>query len=343
MGMREPTVSVCVPTYNGAAFLAETLASIAAQTFEDYEVLIVDDGSKDSTVDIAESYAVSDKRVRVIRNTERAGSSARNANQCAKHARGEWLKFLYQDDVMTPTCLEQMLDAGRHGPFVITWHGYLFEPNVDEPTRRFYESLPTLELVLPGGYATIDQFCDAVLKHWGINFIGPTSTSLIRRDCFERHGGFSPHIVTFPDTECWIRLGNSEGLAIATERLVMFRVHGNSISAEIRDHRSPQRYRHSLEGLALQCKLARAPAYEAIRNRARAQPGMVDPENTAQGWAQEARSNAIDTSFRTRDPTTFKEWQTFCAKHMEVQAVLRSVDATMSRRTRLKEFLKARL
>src|SRR3954466_13368966 len=93
---RRPTVSVCVPTYNGAAFLTETLASIAAQTFENYEVLIVDDGSKDSTVDLAEAYAASDARVRVLRNGERAGSSARNANQCAKHARGDWLKFLYQ-------------------------------------------------------------------------------------------------------------------------------------------------------------------------------------------------------------------------------------------------------
>ncbi len=343
MGVQRPTVSVCVPTYNGAAFLAETLASIAVQTFENYEVLVVDDGSTDGTVDIGEAYAASDTRVRVIRNGERAGSSARNANQCAKHARGDWIKFLFQDDVMTPGCLERMLDAGRHGPFVITWHGYLFERNVDESTRRFYESLPTLESELPVGYATSDQFCDAVLTHWGVNFIGPTSTSLVRRDCFERHGGFSPHIVTFPDTECWIRLGSNEGLAIATERLVMFRVHGTSISAGIRDHRSPQRYRHSLEGLALQCKLARAPAYEAIRNRARTRHGMVDPEETAQEWAQEARSNAIDTSFRTRDRTTFKEWQSFCAKHAEVQAVLRSVDATMSRRTRLKEFLKARL
>lgn len=341
--MQQPAVSVCVPTYNGAAFVAETLASISAQTFDNYEVLVVDDGSTDGTVDIAEAYAASDARVRVIRNTERAGSSARNANQCVRHARGEWIKFLYQDDLITPRCLEHMLDAGRRGPFVIAWHGYLVEPNVEESTRRFYESLPTLESVLPGSYATTDQFCDAVLTHWGINFFGPTSSSLIRRDCFDRYGGFSPHIVSIPDMECWIRIGSNEGLAIATERLVMFRVHGTSISAGLRDHRSPQRYRHSLEGLALQCKLARAPAYEAILNRARTHHAMVDPEETAQEWAQEARSNAVDTSFRTRDRTTFKEWQAFCAKHDEVQAVLRSVDATMSRRTRLEEFLKARL
>jgi len=331
-----------VPTYNGAAFLAETLASVAAQTFEDYEVLIVDDGSKDSTLDIAEAYAASDARVRVVRNSERAGSSARNANRCAKLARGEWLKFLFQDDVMTPSCLEQMLDAGRQGPFVITWHGYLFEPNVDEPTRQYYESLPTLASALPGTYATIDRFCDATLTHWYINFIGPTSSSLIRRDCFDRYGGFNPDIATFPDLECWIRLGSHEGLVIATERLVMYRVHGTSITAGMRDRSNPRRFQYSLETVALQCKLARSPVYETMRNRARMHHG-IDPEDVAQAQVVEARWGAFDVSFRTLDPTTRNEWETFCAKHAEVRGVLQAVDAKMSRWARFKQSLKARV
>ena len=77
--MRSPHVSVCVPTYNGAAHLAETLASIAGQTYHDYEVVIVDDGSTDGTLALAEAYAARDARVRVFRNAKRAGSSARKA------------------------------------------------------------------------------------------------------------------------------------------------------------------------------------------------------------------------------------------------------------------------
>src|SRR5438045_5765583 len=91
--MASPTISVCVPTYNGAAFLAQTLDSIAAQTFDDFEILIVDDTSTDTTLSIAESFAATEPRARIIRNAERAGSSARNANQCLRHARGEWIKF----------------------------------------------------------------------------------------------------------------------------------------------------------------------------------------------------------------------------------------------------------
>jgi len=259
-----------------------------------------------------------------------------------KHARGDSIKFLFQDDVMTPRCLELMLDAGRHGPFVIAWHGYLFERDVDESTRRRYESLPTLESVLPGSQATTDQFCDAVLTHWGVSFIGPTSSSLIRRDCFERHGGFNPHIVTFPDTECWIRLGSNEGLAIAAERLVMFRVHGTSISAGLQSDRNPQRYRHSLERLALECRFARAPSYETIRNRARAHHG-IDPEQVARELVSEARWRAVDVAYHKRDRATLNEWKAFCAKHAEVREVLASIDATMPRWMRLKQSLKARL
>src|SRR5512133_2278738 len=136
--MPSPTISVCVPTYNGEAFLAETLASIAVQTFGDYEVLIVDDGSTDETLAIAEAYRATDARVRIVRNAERAGSSARNANQCVRLARGEWIKFLFQDDLMAPTCLERMLDAGQRGHLVIAWHDYLFEPGVDAATRGYY-------------------------------------------------------------------------------------------------------------------------------------------------------------------------------------------------------------
>jgi teichuronic acid biosynthesis glycosyltransferase TuaG len=93
--MSNPVVSVCLPTYNGGAFLALTLKSIAAQTFEDYEVIIVDDQSTDDSVALVEQYAASDPRVKLLQPSGRAGSSARNANRCVQHARGEWIKFIF--------------------------------------------------------------------------------------------------------------------------------------------------------------------------------------------------------------------------------------------------------
>ncbi len=340
--MPKPTVSVCVPTYNGAAFLAETLASVAAQTVEDLEVLIVDDMSADETLAVAEAYAATDPRARVIRNTERAGSSARNANQCLRHARGEWIKFLFQDDLMAPTCLARMLEAGARGPFVVSWHNYLFAPDVDPPVRAYYEGLPSLETTLPATYAGVDELCDAILKHWGMNFIGPTSSSFIHRDCFTRYGEFSSEIRTFPDLEYWIRVGNREGLAIVPERLVTFRVHDSSISGRIRRERASQPTLQ-LEPLLLRLYLARAPEYANIRARALKHQPAIDPEQMLRDAAYGARWLAIDTRYRRRNDELIRQWEAFCERHIEMTAVLRDGVAERSRWARIKQFVKARM
>jgi glycosyltransferase involved in cell wall biosynthesis len=337
-----PRVSVCVPTYNGSAFLAQTLATIAAQTFEDYEVVVVDDLSTDESFDIARRCAAGDARVRVIRNTTRAGSSARNANQCLRHARGEWIKFLFQDDLMAPACLSRMLDAGRRGPFVIAWHDYLFEPGIDAATRTYYEELPTLAALLPVDYASVDQFCDAVLNHWNVNFIGPTSTSFVRRDCFERHGSFNGDIVGFPDLECWARLGNNEGLSIVREPLVSFRVHATSISARIRND-SGRQYRHSLEAALFLCKLAREPGYQNLRSRALHRDEPIDvPAMTAEA-VFDARWTAIEERFRRRDRTQLNAWNAFYRANTAVREIAREADRAYPVWWRFKQYLKAHL
>ena len=341
--MPSPTISVCIPTYNGAAFLAETLASIAAQTFDNYEVLIVDDGSTDETLAIAEAYGATDARVRIVRNAERAGSSARNANQCLRHARGEWIKFLFQDDLMAPTCLEQMLDAGQRGHLVIAWHDYRFEPGVDAATRGYYEGLPSLKDSLATDYASAGEFCDAVLTHWEVNFIGPTSSSFIHRDCFERYGTFNPHIATFPDLEFWVRVGNREGIATVPEVLVTFRVHNQSISAKLRGSRDEARdYEHSLETVVFHCLVAREPAYEHLRARALGHAPPIDLERLAAEMVLGTRWDAIDTRYRTRDRMRLEQWATFCAKHSVVQSVMRDVDATLPVWSKLKQYVKTR-
>ena len=178
-----PGVSVCIPTYNGAAFLAETLTSVVAQTYRDFEVVVVDDCSTDESFDIAERFARSDPRVRAIRNAERAGSGAANSKVYLAHARGEWIKTLNQDDLMAPTCLARMLDASARGPLVICWHDFLFESGIDPAIRAWYEELPTLASELPGAFADADAVCAAVVRWPATNFIGPTSSGC---------GGFRP-------------------------------------------------------------------------------------------------------------------------------------------------------
>lgn len=337
-----PTISVCIPTYDGADFLAHTLACVAAQTFADFEVLIVDDGSSDDTLAIAEAFAAAEPRARVIRNAKRAGSSAANANQCVEHARGDWIKFLYQDDLMAPACLARMLEAGQRGPLVIAWHDYLFAPDVDDTTRAFYETLPTLSQLLPTSYSDPEAVCGAVLQRLGINFIGPTSSSFVRRDVFTRYGGFTPEIAMFPDLEFWMRVGSNEGISIVCEPLVTFRVHNQSISARLRDD-TGRAFRYQLQWLLTLLLLARAPAYEKFRQCARRTNATFDADARLAQLAFDTRWSARDARFRRRDDAPLAQWNSFCQRHPEMYDVMRQVDAGLSLWTRLRQFVKARL
>src|SRR5262249_59105555 len=96
-----PLVSICIPTYNGSAFLRQCLDSALAQADADLEVVVLDDASHDGTVEIVQEYAQHDRRVRFHQNSENRGSVG-NQNRCIDHARGEWIKQLFQDNNLAP-------------------------------------------------------------------------------------------------------------------------------------------------------------------------------------------------------------------------------------------------
>src|SRR5690349_18729732 len=99
--MPGPLVSVCLPVYNGEQYLRESIDSVLGQTYADFEILISDDGSTDSSAEICAQYADRDRRVRFWRNEANRGLFA-NYNICMNRARGEFIKPFAQDDVLHP-------------------------------------------------------------------------------------------------------------------------------------------------------------------------------------------------------------------------------------------------
>jgi glycosyltransferase involved in cell wall biosynthesis len=336
--MSNPVVSVCLPTYNGGAFLALTLKSIAAQTFEDYEVIIVDDQSTDDSVALVEQYAASDPRVKLLQPSGRAGSSARNANRCVQHARGEWIKFIFQDDVMAPNCLASFLDATRNGRrFALSWHDYAFEPGVDDQTRAFYETLPTLRTVFSGSYVAPRDLCEAVFAHCFRNFLGPTSSSFLHRECFTQYGAFSSEILGFPDLEYWIRVGGNEGVVIVPAYLVTFRVHTKSISAGFRN--SNDSFRPMFERLVLYHDLTFAPEYAPMRVYLRERTPALDANKMLIKQAKDARWLAIDAKYRNNESSLLKRWEDLARTHPQIVALLRDADRAQPLVLRARSFL----
>lgn len=340
--MTNPTISLCIPTYNGGKYLAETLDSVAAQTFDDFEVVIVDDCSTDDTVPIAERFVAGEPRARLIRNTVRAGSSARNLARCVEESRGEWIKPLQQDDLITPDCLARMVEGGARGPLVFAHHDYVFSPDTDAQVRHYYESLPTLGVELPVPYATPDAACDALLRNAWVNFIGSWSTSLIHRSCIEKYGIFHKTIIYFPDLEYWMRVGTNEGMSIVAERLSSYRVHGHSVSARLRGDPLND-FRGGLDWVLLVYLVARDPRYARFREFALRRDPPFDAEFAFMDQLNDWRFEALEASYRGRDRTRLNTFNAFCEKNPGVRAALRDNDRQLPAWHRFKQFLKARV
>src|SRR6266404_5055686 len=104
-GQRHHLISICVPTYNYARFLPDCIESIQQQTFSDWELLITDDCSDDSTPELVRRYAQSEPRIRYIVNEARLGMNA-NLQHAAHFAKGRYIKILCADDWLEPKYLE---------------------------------------------------------------------------------------------------------------------------------------------------------------------------------------------------------------------------------------------
>lgn len=131
-----PNISVIVPVYNTEKYLHRCIDSILAQTFSDFELLLIDDGSKDNSGTICDEYAAKDSRVRVFHKENGGVSSARNMG--LDNARGEWVTFVDSDDWVELDCLEVCFCAiQKHIGIDIIRYGYYREMGLD---NRMYVS-----------------------------------------------------------------------------------------------------------------------------------------------------------------------------------------------------------
>ncbi len=214
-----PKVSVIIPTYNRARYLAEAVESVLAQTFRDFEVVIVDDGSTDNTRDIAAKFPAA---VRYYHQENEGASSARNAG--IERAGGEYLVFLDSDDAL----LEDALEAGvafldRH-PGVGFCYGQLY--SMDEDGRLLMTR--RLRGAKRSCVRTGKEQVERILFRGDIT----PAAALVRRSCLEEVGGFDTAIPTGQDIDMWLRLSRRFDVGYLARPLAKYRVHDNSITGQ---------------------------------------------------------------------------------------------------------------
>ncbi|MBK9122946.1 MAG: glycosyltransferase [Chloroflexi bacterium] len=218
--MTDPRISIVIPAYNARSTIADAVDSCLAQTFPDFEIIVVDDGSSDGTADLlAERYA-DEPRLRVIRQENAGVSAARNAGIAA--ARGEFIHFLDADDNLLPQKLEASLAIVDGDPTV----GVVYGPGqpVEDDGRT---PIPMTYPELPSG---------DVLKEWlaGVmanGTFGVTPSVMVRRSLFDTVGLFSPIPTPTEDWDMWIRLAAVTRFGALKDVLVRYRRLDTGLSA----------------------------------------------------------------------------------------------------------------
>jgi glycosyltransferase involved in cell wall biosynthesis len=209
-----PKVSVCIPTYNYGRFIPDAIESVLGQTFNNFELLVVDNCSSDNTREVVENYSRRDARVLYICNEVNVGMVG-NWNRCLKHASGEYIKILCADDVLDPRCLELQVSELEKDPAValVTCARQLTSADL----------LPTNELHYGVTYAVVEG-ADAIRTCFSHgNLIGEPTAVLFRRIAAER--GFDPKFQQLIDLEMWFFLLQNGKMAFVPETLCLFRQH----------------------------------------------------------------------------------------------------------------------
>lgn len=226
-------VSICMPVYNGGKYLRECLESVIRQTYVKVEVLVVDDGSSDDSITIAEEFVRIDSRVRLVINQKNLGLVG-NWQKCIGLATGKWIKFLFQDDLMQPQCVEKMLAAciQHNSQVCICSREFLIEDSASVTLKKFFfEEVYRLEDKYPQSvYLTPDTIAALAVENLFTNFIGEPIAMLFNKTLVQQYGNYNEDLVQLVDYEFALRVCLNVGAYFLPQRLVSFRVHSSSES-----------------------------------------------------------------------------------------------------------------
>lgn len=194
-----------MPCFNGEVFLAEAIDSVLGQTFQDFELIVVDDGSTDRSAEILDGYR---NRIRVIRQQNRGVSAARNAG--IRESRGELIGFLDADDYWDPGFLDQMAKGMADPRTAIAYCGWQIVGSVQG--KPF----------VPPDYETGDKM------HHLLRFasLWPIHAILIRRSLMPEGLPFNPAYPACEDYDLWLRIASFHPIQLVPKVLAFYRKHG---------------------------------------------------------------------------------------------------------------------
>ncbi|MEA5516414.1 glycosyltransferase [Nodularia sp. UHCC 0506] len=210
-----PTISVVIPAYNCENTIQSTIESVLTQTFKDFELIIINDGSQDATLDIISQ--IHDPRIRVFSYPNAGGNVSRNRG--LHYAVGEFVSFLDADDIWTPEKLQLQLQALQNNTdaqVAYSWTDYINENG---------------EIFVSGTHITANgDVYEKLLVH---NFLENGSNPLICREVLLELGGFDESLQAAQDWDMWLRLAARCSFVAVPSVQILYRVSANSVSTNL--------------------------------------------------------------------------------------------------------------
>jgi glycosyltransferase involved in cell wall biosynthesis len=233
---REAMVSIITPVYNGSEFIAHTVESVLQQTHTAWNLICVDDGSTDDSLEIVNGYAEMDSRVRVVRQKNRGICGARNRGLLEMSGDSEFVVFLDHDDVLYPRMLETLVKRLNEHPDALAAHGIasLIDGAGLPVKSEWYHRAQRERVVLlkiDGEWRLVPSSLEepttfnAVLASYMMH---PPGKGMVRRDAFALpglKGGFDPYAELAEDWDFWLRVSRNGAIQFVPEEVMSYRVH----------------------------------------------------------------------------------------------------------------------
>lgn len=232
-----PLVSVCIPVFNGEKFLLEALESVKNQSYQNIELIISDDHSADSSIELANEFLKTfENRFKLVANPKKGIGS--NWNNCVRNANGKYIKFLFQDDILFSDCISEMVsmaETDQKVGMVYSNRAIIFDP-ADPAHLAWIEgngdlnknwSIPLETGIFSGSRLLKDK--NLFLKK-PFNKIGEPTAILFKKEVFKQVGFFDTELIQFLDLEFSLRVLSGFKFGYINKELAAFRLHENQAS-----------------------------------------------------------------------------------------------------------------
>jgi glycosyltransferase involved in cell wall biosynthesis len=231
-----PLVSIVIPAYNCRHFIALTIRSIQAQTFREWECVMVDDGSTDDTLQLIREMAAADSRLRVASQSHGGPSAARNHGLAMTDRRSQYISFMDSDDLWLPDALEVLKTEMEKHPEAIGAHArggcidqagaeYADPSYAANGNGRFWCDLF-------GRIVTLDASTPTSFRSLWYSNPYPPGLILTKRSAYEKAGSFDAGVCPVEDWDMILRLSRQGGFRFVEKVILSYRRHDNNLSAQ---------------------------------------------------------------------------------------------------------------